>query len=95
MVVNFSARRHAGGHHQLGHGVGDADQGVAAAGGPALARPRERPRRGALVRMKRRAVYGVDDGRGVQAPGGRPAEDAALGAMGMDDVGVEIAPAAA
>ena len=40
--------------------------------------------------MERGAVHGVDDGRHAQSPGGGPAEDSALGAVGMDDVGVEI-----
>ncbi len=81
------ARGHAGRDHQIGHGVGHADDGVASLRGPAFAGLKEQPRPPALVRMERRAVDRVDHGRHAQRPGGGAAEHSALGAVRMNHVG--------
>jgi hypothetical protein len=48
-------------------------------------------RRGALVGMEGSPVHAVHDGRNAQPVGGQTAENSGLGAVGVDDVGLEVA----
>ena len=84
------ARRDAGCHHQVGHGVGHADQVVAAAGGVALAPAIELAPRPRIERTERCAMDGVHDRRHAQRPRREPAEDAGLGAVRVDDIRAEL-----
>ena len=89
------ARGDAGGDELVGHGVGDADDRIAASGREDLTAAKQRAGRGALVRMKRRAVDCVDDRGHVVSPCGGAAEESCLAAVGVDDVGSEAVDRAA
>jgi len=56
-------RAYAGGESLAGHGVGDADDGIAAAGGVALEGNPEAAGEGVLVGVEGQAMDGVDDQR--------------------------------
>ena len=89
MVVNFSRGATPGVDHQVGHGVGDRDERVAPGRCPTFAESEDFPGQWALIRMERRAVDRMHHGRHVQRGGGHAAEDAGLGAVGVDHVGLE------
>ena len=83
------ARGDAGRDEQIGHRVGHAHQRVTAAGGVAFAPAQDGLRPPALVRMKRRAVDRVHDGRHALRMGRRSAQQPRLAAVRVHDVGTK------
>ena len=75
----------------LGHGVADADDGVAPPGGPLLQGDVEPVPERTLERPERHAVDRVHHDRHLLVPGRRAAEDSRLRAVSMHDMGLESA----
>lgn len=69
------------------HGAGDADEAVAARGGPAFGEDIGLVDEPGLARVKGQAVDGVDDGGCVFRPGGGASDDAGLAGVSVDDIG--------